>query len=129
MTKSTLLTLEAVAEQFANWRSTKKPKEKIPEHLWGMIRNLLTNYKPTKIMTRLQISTKQMRDKGLLPTLKSKPKENASNTFVNLDITRSALSSLTAPTNLILERSDGTKLTIISPTQILMDKLLNLFLG
>lgn len=127
MTKNKLLTLETVAQEFTSWRSTKKSKGKIPEHLWDMIKNLLTHYKPTKIMTTLQISTKQMRNKGLLPT--PALEANASNTFVNLALTPSVLSELTAPANVILERSDGSKLTFVSPTHSQMTHLVTLFLG
>ena len=50
------LSLESVAEHFAQWRSSKKKGERIPEHLWGEAIELLGRYSISQVVRTLCLS-------------------------------------------------------------------------
>ena len=127
MSKSNSLTLEVVEQQFTDWRSTKKTRGKIPSHLWDLVKKLLTHYKPTQIMTRLQISTSQMRRQGLLPKSTPKIVDEKVEQFVNIKSPPSSTSITQC--GLTLERRDGVKLSLLNPSETQVDLFINLFLG
>ena len=127
MSKNDFLTLEAVEQEFIDWRTTKKARGKISSHLWDLVKNLLTHYKPTQIMTRLQVSTSQMRRQGLLPIPTPKIVDKKKEQFVNIKLPSS--SAKITQNNLTLERSDGVKLSLFNPTETQVNLFINLFLG
>ena len=50
------LTLEAVAEHFAQWRSRKRKRERIPEPLWQEAIDLLDRYRISRVTRTLRLS-------------------------------------------------------------------------
>jgi hypothetical protein len=50
------LTLEEVAEHFAQWRKRKKNGERIPEHLWNEALGLLGTYGVSQVTRTLRLS-------------------------------------------------------------------------
>ena len=55
------LTIEQVKSAFANWRLTKAHKERIPENLLNLVRQLLSNYKKRQICKELGLSGSQLK--------------------------------------------------------------------
>lgn len=131
MVGSAHLTLDTVAQQFADWRAEKKSGERIPQHLWVVVRQLMSHYKPSKIMTRLHLSSKQVQREGLLPTSSSKQIKNPRDrTFVNIDLPASLATPLSsAQPSILFERTDGIKLSLVNPTEAQVNVLINRFLG
>jgi hypothetical protein len=66
MTTITPLTLEAVEQEFLDWRAVKKGGEKIPERLWEQIRILLKHYKRSLVLKRLGVTIQQAREQGMV---------------------------------------------------------------
>lgn len=53
---STPLTIEEVVSAFAQWRSCRKKLEPIPQHLLEQVKQLLKDYGPGTVGTRLGLS-------------------------------------------------------------------------
>lgn len=107
---TTQLTIDAVEQQFEQWRSNKQPREQIPVYLWNLVQQLMDFYSPGTIIKRLKLSTKQMRSKGLLPLKNNISQEEAP--FVDVKLPPPPL--LTHPSQLTIERADGTRLSCIN---------------
>lgn len=101
----TQLTIEEVEQQFKQWRLKKQPREKIPNYLWDLVRQLMERYPPSRIIKQLGLSTKQMRRKGLFPLTNEQPQEGTP--FVNINLP----SLLNHPQQLVIRRADGTQLS------------------
>jgi len=115
-------TLVSVEEAFAQWRKQKKPREKIPNQLWELVRQLMGRYKISKIMVRLSINTSQLKKAGLI----SRPVETKCNSkpFVNIELSsvlptnnNTHTLSTTHQQQLILERDDGKRLIVNNPSE------------
>ena len=50
------LTLETVAEHFEQWRSAKKKRERIPDHLWREAIDLLDRYGISHVIRTLRLN-------------------------------------------------------------------------
>lgn len=116
------LTIEAVEQQFRQWRATKQHhRVKIPDFLWDKIKALLEKYKVGQITRRLQISTKQLRAQGLLSvntlaTLAVAPLQAPSFVKVELAPTPPIIAPPLATSTLTIERSNGVRLCLTSPS-------------
>ena len=113
-------TLESVHEAFTAWRQQCKPKEKIPDRLWNMVRPLIGPYKKTHIMSRLSINGAQLKQAGILPS--SVNKRVMGKPFVNVELSTLAspcqtVSPSTQQPRLILERGDSRRLILNDPTE------------
>ncbi|MBN9227349.1 MULTISPECIES: hypothetical protein [Legionella] len=58
--------LDSVKQAFRHWRATRTKRGQIPDALWEQVKELLSDYTPSKIGTHLGISPVQIRKK-LLP--------------------------------------------------------------
>jgi hypothetical protein len=55
--------LDEVKSHFEHWRVTRiKKRERIPEHLWDMVKTLIGQYSLSDITTALRINTSQIKD-------------------------------------------------------------------
>lgn len=55
--------LDDVKSHFEHWRATRiKKRERIPEHLWDMVKTLIGQYSLSDITTALRINTSQIKD-------------------------------------------------------------------
>ena len=116
------LTLNDVHQHFHLWRTNKPGKKKIPESLWDLVKQLLENpaYNKRSIIGRtLGISAHQLRNK-FPQKFNSKHKSDylpgkIKKVFAPAPL---PLSNLMAPSQnvLIIERGNGTKLSITAPT-------------
>ena len=121
------LTLDDVAGRFKLWRSTKKPRGRIPSDLWGLVKSIIGHYKIGRICQALRISFSQLQREGVVPP--SKPRKNElsdDETFVSVQL-ESALATVgnTHQSTLEFKRADGLQLTLTQPS---MDHL-NLFIS
>ena len=99
-------TIEAVKQQFQEWRVKKQAGDIIQEHLWDAVGQLTVQHKPGTIIKHLKLSTKQMSSKGLYPSLNAPPKKSESS-FVNIKLP----AQLSNTPQLIIRRTDGTQLS------------------
>jgi len=143
MRQRTHLTLEAVEQQFTAWRAIKKSGEKIPTHLWELVKQLIGSYKISQIITRLHLSTKQMQKEGLYKSSNHQTKSPSSapgllrnsggkdGAFVKVDLPKlssiATQPNLTAP-QLIIERADGLKLLLSQLSEQKLNALVDNFL-
>lgn len=54
--------LESVKAAFGHWRETRSSKGKIPDYLWGQVKELLGSYPLSKICTTLKVSHVQIKE-------------------------------------------------------------------
>jgi hypothetical protein len=55
--------LDKVKSHFEHWRATLiKKRERIPEHLWDMVKTLIGQYSLSDITAALRINTSQIKD-------------------------------------------------------------------
>ena len=118
-TESTL-TLEAVAEHFAQWRSSKRRGDRIPEPLWQEAVDLLDRYRISQVTHTLRLSGADLnKRRGITARGRCRKsaavKENdASATFVEVtDQAAAQTAGLNAKAGwLELHRPDGMRLHI-----------------
>jgi len=76
-----MLTLEAVAEAFKQWRKERlRINEPVPARLWEMVQSLSSDYKIRKIQKALSLTTPQV-NKYLKPRVKHTNIELTQNNF------------------------------------------------
>lgn len=63
--------LESVAHQFREWRTTRQKRSRIPDTLWALIPPLMNKYSQNKIATALSINTTQLKE-NVIPLLSNK---------------------------------------------------------
>lgn len=117
------LTIEVVQRKFEQWRLKKQPKDKIPNHLWNLVQQLMKLYPPSTISKRLSLSTKQMRNKGLLPLPDSLSKENIP--FVDIKLP----SLLSNSPQLVIQRTNGTQLSCANLSDEQFSLLIKVFIN
>ena len=109
------LTLEEVAEHFAEWRSQKKKGERIPARLWSEAIELLSDY-PISLVTRTLhlCATDLKRHQAALPGIGDQGVHRCEMSFVEVD--REAVDRAMRPSSLPvwmeMERPDGLRLRI-----------------
>ena len=114
------LTLEAVAEHFARWRSSKKKRERIPQALWQEAIDLLNHYRISQVTRTLRLSGSDLnKRRGISPGGRCNKRTavkdtNAEATFVEVtDQAIAQTSGLNATAGwLELHRPDGMRLHI-----------------
>lgn len=122
------LTIDAVEQQFRQWRAIKQHhRVKIPDFLWNKIKILLGHYKLSQITRRLKISTKQLRAQGLLPTNRLATPTLAAPSFVKIEVTPKIITHPAVTSTLTVERSNGIKLCLTSPSLEQLQLFINAF--
>ena len=114
------LTLEVVAEHFAQWRSHKKKGERIPEHLWREAIDLLDTYPISQVTRTLRLSGSDFNKRRGITHATRRQKGMAAKAthlgtaFVEIDANEVARTSAlsTHHTWLELHRPDGLRLSI-----------------
>lgn len=99
------LTLEEVAQQFAQWRSSKKPKEPIPSELWDKVTQIAQQYSVSKITSRLGINYTQYSDN--VPHRLDKANVGSTDPITFVNVPPSSLPSIEKPIVLDFVRGDG----------------------
>lgn len=134
MTQTTALTLDAVKQQFDDWRAHKQHSDQIPERLWDLVRELIDkhHYKRTPVGRALGISSGQLK-RQLGPALHDNPPKTQPNTkpqFVQTSL--STLMNPTTPTSppaIKIEKPDGMTLSLTHLSDAQFSQLLNHFIG
>jgi len=110
------LTLEVVAQHFAQWRSHKKKGERIPEHLWREAISLLDTYQISQVTRRLRLSGSDLnKRRGVSSAGRGRGQgAGAEAAFVEIDPNEVAHTSAlnTHAAWLELHRPDGLRLCI-----------------
>ena len=126
------LTLEVVAEHFAQWRSNKKKGERIPEPLWSEAIDLVGRYGVSQVTRTLRLSgTDLNKRRGIVGTGQRRSK-NTTAAFVEIEpavVERAAGPSASAAAWMELERPDGFRLRIRPTDGADMLALMDRFLG
>ena len=126
------LTLEEVAEHFAQWRSHKKRGERIPEHLWREAMGLLGAYTVSQVARTLRLGGRDLnRRRGMLESAQTTSGAEEKTAFVEIDRTLVAETQRRgAPATVMeLQRPDGLRLRIEPASGAEMLVLLERFLG
>lgn len=114
------LTLENVAQDFSNWRKTKRSKgETTPAHLWEKVRELvrLKKYSQTTILTALKLSHRQLKIMKLVdPMMPSSQAKNKQEGFVEISAKNTSKSLLAGTPALFIRRREAM-LSLQNPTQ------------
>ena len=109
------LTLEAVAEHFAEWRGEKKRGERIPEQLWSEAIALVDSYGISQVTRRLRLSGQDLnRRRGVVGSGQRRRRAARNQSFVEVDpgVLAQAKRRQGAPGSLELIRADGLRLRI-----------------
>ena len=109
------LTLEEVAEHFAQWRRSKKKGERIPEPLWNEAVNLVGAYGVSQVTRTLRLSgTDLNKRRGKIGTGQRRQCSGAKTAFVEID--RALVDQAPGPGAttvwMELERPDGLRLRV-----------------
>jgi hypothetical protein len=126
------LTLEEVAEHFAQWRSHKKTGERIPEHLWREAIGLLGAYPVSQVTRTLRLGGRDLnRRRRMMESGKGVNRVEGENAFVEIDraLVAEALRPGAPATVMELQRPDGLRLRVEPATGAEMLALLERFLG
>lgn len=126
------LSLEEVAEHFAQWRSHKKRGERIPEHLWREAMGLLGAYTVSQVARTLRLGGRDLnRRRGMIASAQTPSGAEEETAFVEID--RALVGETLRPgapaTVMELQRPDGLRLRIEPATGVEMLALLERFLG
>ena len=122
------LTLEEVKESFSNWRYNRRGNESIPNHLWDQVKILLTTYQRVELMRHLKLTTKQFKEKGLIPVKQDNHTE-VSHSFIQIPFAH--LTTLKKQeenhSRLTIQRSD-TQLCLNQPSNEQIQLIINTLL-
>ena len=122
------INIESVTDEFNKWRSSKKPKERIPDNLWELVRKIYGHYPRGLICQRLHVSSGQLNGRGFKSKKVSPKKLAPPIPFINVSPATTGLSTATpvvADTSCVeIHRSDGVKLVIKHPDIIQLSALL-----
>ena len=126
------LSLEEVAEHFAQWRSHKKTGERIPEHLWREAVGLLGAYPVSQVTRTLRLGGRDLnRRREMMESGTGGNCAEGKTAFVEID--RALVAETVRPgapaTVMELQRPDGLRLRIQPATGAEMLALLERFLG
>jgi len=94
-------TLESVTKQFEDWRSNRRKRDRIPQHLWQAAVQLCKDYPITQVCRRLRLSFADLK-KHLPPG-----KDDPSVQFMAIDF-----SAAVGTWQLYCRRSDGASLSL-----------------
>ena len=124
------LTLEAVAEHFAQWRDHKATGERIPEALWREAIALLDTYRISQITRTLRLSGSDLnkRRRQCTPPSPADAQESR-HTFVELEAPLINPASAKATPWLELQRPDGLCMRIHAGERAELLALVDRFIG
>lgn len=120
--ESSLITLESVKSQFAEWRATYGKGHRIPPSLWKAVGELTKSYSYQHIASEIKIGSHRLRKKCALPSQElpslpaspfvevAFPSLSSSNKTPSLE--PRGIDSHTSPGTLELTRTDGTSLKV-----------------
>jgi len=126
------ITMDYAKQQFKAWRKTKRAGERIPDALWVITYQLLTNpdYRKSTIRKELGISSQQLKSK--FPELVKQSKANVTpaskQIFLQAPPLTNLLPSKPAESSLLLRHSTGVELKICSPTNEQFASIVKLFM-
>jgi len=126
------LSLDEVAEHFAQWRSRKKIGERIPEHLWREAIGLLGAYPVSQVTRTLRLGGRDLnRRREMMESGTGGNCAEGEMAFVEIDRTLVAetVSPGVSATVMELQRPDGLRLRVQPATGAEMLALLDRFLG
>ena len=126
------LTLEEVAKHFKQWRSVKKKRERIPDHLWNEAVSLVGAYGVTEVTRTLRLSgTDLNKRRGMSVTGQHRQRSGGGMAFVEIDpaVVDKALRPEATTVWMELERPDGLRLRIQSTQGADMLALAERFMG
>jgi hypothetical protein len=123
------LTLEEVAEHFAQWRRNKKKGERIPQPLWHEAIELVDTHGVSQVTRTLRLSATDLnKRRGMVGTNQRRQAAVAEAAFVEVECAHIPVSGGEAMW-MELERPDGMRLRI-RPTQgVDMLALVERFMG
>ena len=121
------LTIEAVEQQFADWRANKQGKRKIPQVLWDQIRILMEHHSLSMLLKRLGISSTQARNNNLIPAKKRTMIKKISKDFVKIPLPEPILSKAFIPT--ITFKRGELILSLENPSVAHLDLFIQKLLG
>ena len=108
-----VLTLETVAEHFAQWRHGKAKRERIPEPLWREAITLLDTYRISQITRTLRLSGSDLnRHRRELASLPPADAQENQHTFVELEAPLLNPGAAKAASWVELQRPDGLYLRV-----------------
>ena len=128
---SVFITLDEVQQQFQLWRANKSTDTRIPESLWHLVRQLLetSTYKRSVIGKALGISTLQLKKKFPMQFKSSQTTLTAQPTFIETPLNPLFIPSQeTTKSTLTIERSNGMKLSMTTPTSEQLATLIKTFM-
>jgi len=124
------LTLEAVAEHFAQWRDNKTTGERIPERLWREAIALLDTYRISQITRTLRLSGSDLnRRRRQLTSPPPADAQDSRHTFVELQAPLINPVSAKAAPWLELQRPDGLCLRLHAGDRDDLLALVDRFIG
>ena len=123
------VTLEEVAEHFAQWRRNKKKGERIPQPLWNEAIELVETHGVSQVTRTLRLSATDLnKRRGIVGTSQRRQYPAAEAAFVEVEYAHIPVSGGEAMW-MELERPDGMRLRI-RPTQgVDMLALVERFMG
>ena len=115
------LTLEAIKEDFAQWRASRTKIGKIPEYLWAKVLKILEDYPIGEVSKELHLSGGQV---------VAKRRQNNDNVLAMSNFVERSLAPVVSRDNISVEikRPDGTTLKIESVSEPSMLQVLSHFM-
>jgi len=123
--------LEEVRERFTSWRSNRKGRSAIPEHLWDMAVMLCTKYPISKISTALGLEYPKLKRKVHQTRGFSNEKVKEKSPFIEVQVPNSGSQEISEePKEYTVEffRTDGSRMRIVTGDCVLLNHLSVLFL-
>ena len=129
--------LDSVKEEFDQWRSHRKKRERIPEKLWNSAISMLEYYPFHKIRNELDLNTRQFQNRAKVIGKLSKKRSNgkiakrnhrskkaflevsAANLTKAIPLSKSndTSANLQSTCRLVFERNDGSRFSINLPVE------------
>jgi len=126
------LTLEEVAEHFAQWRKHKKNGERIPEHLWSEALGLLGAYGVSQVTRTLRLGGSDLnKRRKMIDTGQHRQGPEGETAFVEIDpvVPDQTPGPQASAVWMELERPDGLRLRIRPSGGVDLLRLLERFMG
>ncbi len=129
-------TLEAVKEDFLNWRCDPHRESRIPEHLWDKLILLLSHHSKSKVLNSLGVSYSQLAEKlknrqkasvTEVTPLHSPQQNTLGHTFIKAIVT--VPTPTTTGFDVVLTKSNGASLQIQKLSHVDLLKLTEQFIG
>ena len=131
MNRRSRLELDQVRVEFEAWRTTRTGKGRIPELLWTKALSLLDSYPISVVSRELRLDYQQLRQRHRSAGLKEQQYKNRSEAFLSVSgselremnllhkrspsPTLAHLTQAEAECRIVLERADGSRLSLSFP--------------